>query len=213
LVKNESIGKMAYEMGLNKWYIMSANAEEKKTRTNLKKLGCLFEAFLGALFLDFNKIQIHDEGKWFDNVFATGPGFQMAQTFVEKVFDEHVDWMNLLQKNDNYKNLLQVKLQKAFQVTPIYKEMSEWDEDIGYHMGVFLCIGYNPHTQSLNSYMKISDLEKKYKNSSILEDVEYYLENVDNNLFLHLGEDSHKIKKKAEQSACLKAIHALENKI
>ena len=36
LVKNESIGKMAYEMGLNKWYIMSANAEENKTRTNLK---------------------------------------------------------------------------------------------------------------------------------------------------------------------------------
>ena len=26
-----------------------------QTRTNLKKLGCLFESFLGALFLDFNK--------------------------------------------------------------------------------------------------------------------------------------------------------------
>ena len=59
LVKNESIGRMVYEMGLNKWYIMSKNAEEKKTRTNLKKLGCLFEAFLGALFLDFNKITIY----------------------------------------------------------------------------------------------------------------------------------------------------------
>jgi dsRNA-specific ribonuclease len=55
LVKNESIGRMAYEMGLNKWYIMSQNAEEKKTRTNLKKLGCLFEAFLGALFLDYGE--------------------------------------------------------------------------------------------------------------------------------------------------------------
>ena len=53
LVKNESIGNMAYEMGLNHWYILSKNAEEKKTRTNLKKLGWLFEAFLGALFLDF----------------------------------------------------------------------------------------------------------------------------------------------------------------
>jgi len=83
LVKNESIGKMVYEMGLNKWYIMSKNAEEKKTRTNLKKLGCLFEAFLGALFLDFNKITIKDEGDWFKNVFVTGPGFQIAQIFVE----------------------------------------------------------------------------------------------------------------------------------
>ena len=61
LVKNESIGKQAYEMGLNKWYIISNHAEEKKTRTNLKKLGCLFESFLGALFLDYNKLEIHDE--------------------------------------------------------------------------------------------------------------------------------------------------------
>ena len=38
LVKNESIGKMAYEMGLNKWYILSANAEEKNTHKS-KKVG------------------------------------------------------------------------------------------------------------------------------------------------------------------------------
>ena len=36
LVKNESIGKMAYEMGLNKWYILSANAEEKNTHKSKK---------------------------------------------------------------------------------------------------------------------------------------------------------------------------------
>ena len=56
IVKNEAIGKIALEMGLHKWLILSRNAEEKKTRTNLKKLGCLFESFIGALFLDFNKI-------------------------------------------------------------------------------------------------------------------------------------------------------------
>ena len=90
LVKNESIGKLAYEMGLNKWYIMSNHAEEKKTRTNLKKLGCLFESFLGALFLDYNKVEIRDEEEWFKNIFVTGPGWQMAQKFVENVFEAHV---------------------------------------------------------------------------------------------------------------------------
>ena len=39
LVKNESIGKLAYEMGLHKFYVMSKHAEEKNTRTNLKKVG------------------------------------------------------------------------------------------------------------------------------------------------------------------------------
>ena len=117
LVKNESIVIMAHEMGLNKWYIMSKNAEEKKTRTNLKKLGCLFEAFLGALFLDFNKISIDDEGDWFKNIFVTGPGFQIAQIFVESIFDKHVNWTDLLQKDDNYKNILQVMMRKEFKIT------------------------------------------------------------------------------------------------
>ena len=73
IVKNEAIGRIAYELGLHNWLIVSRNAEEKKTRTNLKKLGCLFEAFIGAIFLDFNKIQVNDQDGWFQNVFVTGP--------------------------------------------------------------------------------------------------------------------------------------------
>ena len=123
IVKNEAIGKIALEMGLHKWFILSKHAEEKKIRTHLKKLGCLFEAFIGAMFLDFNKIQVKDEGKWFSDVFVTGPGFQMAQKFVENVFEKHIDWIALIQNDDNYKNLLQVKIQKEFKVTPHYIEM------------------------------------------------------------------------------------------
>ena len=202
LVKNESIGKMAYEMGLNHYYIMSANAEEKKTRTNLKKLGCLFESFLGALFLDFNKIKIDDEGEWFKNVFVTGPGFQIAQIFVENIFEKHVNWTDLIKVNDNYKNRLQVVLQKAFKVTPIYMEISEWDEEEGYHMGVFLCIGQHHHGLTFNDAKTMSDI------GNCLEDVVIYVANNDK-VWLFLGESKHKIKKKAEQAACKLAYDIL----
>jgi len=198
LVKNESIGKMAYEMGLNNWYLISKNAEEKKTRTNLKKLGCLFEAFLGALFLDFNKIKISDEDKWFDNVFVTGPGFQIAQTFIENVFDKHVDWMSLLQNNDNYKNILQVKLQKTFKVTPIYKEISDFDDDEGYNMGVYLCIGQTHYNLSHEIATKFSDWGTF---DNILAS--------DNPKFIFLGSSKHKIKKKAEQEACRLSLETI----
>ena len=174
LVKNESIGRMAYEMGLNKWYIISANAEDKKTRTNLKKLGCLFESFLGALFLDFNKISIKDDDKWFDNVFVTGPGFQIAQIFVEKIFENHVNWIELIQNDDNYKNILQVMLQKAFQVTPIYREISEWDEDEGYHMGVYLGINVKSHEFEPND-KNILKIEYFINNNKPLENIKIYL--------------------------------------
>ena len=203
LVKNESIGKMVYEMGLNKWYIISKNAEEKKTRTNLKKLGCLFEAFLGALFLDFNKIDIKDEDGWFKNTFLTGPGFQMAQIFVESIFDKHVNWIDLLQHNDNYKNILQVKLQKSFKVTPIYMEITPQDEETGYHMGVHLCINYMVH--------EVRNMKPQiYKTFNSFESIHRYLE-TNNGVFILLGESKHKIKKKAEQMACKLALESISS--
>ncbi len=203
LVKNESIGRMAYEMGLNKWYIMSKNAEEKKTRTNLKKLGCLFEAFLGALFLDFNKITIEDEGDWFKNVFVTGPGFQIAQIFVEKIFENHVNWTELLQHDDNYKNILQVLIQKEFKTTPVYVEISPHDDDEGYHMGVYLCLGQDAHGLSHSQSVPFS------KFGSFDKIQEYIAEN--ESVYVFLGESKHKIKKKAEQSACKLAIDKIKN--
>jgi dsRNA-specific ribonuclease len=141
LVKNESIGRMAYD-GLHNWFIISKYAETKQTRVNFKKLGCLFEAFLGALFLDFNKITVKDEHGWFENV--VGPGFQMAQVFVEAIFERHVNWIELILTDDNYKNILQVKIQKEFKITPDYIDGGGVGRE-RYKMGVFLCLGQEIH--------------------------------------------------------------------
>ena len=201
LVKNEHIGKLAYEMHINKWLIISKYAEEKKIRTNLKKLGCLFEAFIGALFLDFNKISVNDEEGWFKNVFVTGPGFQMAQIFVENVFEAHVDWTKIINTDDNFKNILQVKIQKEFKTTPDYLEISHNAEQ-GYEMGVYLCLGKPIHQ------MKIEDSVSYEKYGSFQKIHEELAEK--NNVFVFLGSGIHKIKKKAEQIASelsIKTIH------
>ena len=233
LVKNETIGKMAYEMGLNKHYILSKNAEEKKTRTNLKKLGCLFEAFLGALFLDFNKISIQDEDKWFNNVFVTGPGFQIAQIFIENVFEQHINWLELINTDDNYKNLLQVILQQNFKITPIYQEIDEWDEETGYHMGVFLSTVKKSHEfnygdksiHTLKNYIKKHD--RNFKDDKHLKNIEKIKKDYDKSIndyelddphgnpipcfVIFLSESKHKIKKKAEQAACKEAYEILNS--
>ena len=215
-------------MGLNKHYILSKNAEEK-TRTNLKKLGCLFEAFIGALFLDFNKININDKDKWFNNVFVTGPGFQIAQIFIENVFEKHINWLELINTDDNYKNLLQVMLQQNFKITPIYKEIGEWDEETGYHMGVFLSTKKKSHefdygdSSILNletfvkniksNYKKNIEKIKKYYDDCIETDEKdevelvYYIPD----FVIFLSESKHKIKKKAEQAACKEAYQILNS--
>jgi dsRNA-specific ribonuclease len=204
LVKNESIGRIAYEMGLHKWLILSKNAELKQTRVNLKKLGCLFESFIGALFLDFNKISVKDEGKWFEKLFVTGPGFQMAQIFIENVFEKHVDWIELIRNDDNYKNILQVKMQKEFKVTPHYMEVVDYNgQDVGYHMGVYLCLGQSAHGLSHSDSIPIGSFNS-------YQDIHQYMSQ-HNKIFVFLGEGKHKIKKKAEQIAGEESIRKLAN--
>lgn len=196
LVKNEHIGKLAYDIGLHKWFILSRHAEEKKTRTNLKKLGCLFEAFIGAIFLDFNKIDINDDKGWFESIFVTGPGFQMCQIFIERVFEEYVDWDRLINSDDNFKNRLQVIIQKEFKTTPEYVEL-EINED-GYTMGIYICLGekiYNMDVSKADNYDELGSFAKIHE---LLEKKSKAL--------IFLSKSTHKIKKKAEQNACELAI-------
>ena len=200
IVKNEAIGKIAMEMHLNKWLILSKHAEEKKIRTNLKKLGCLFEAFLGALFLDFNKINIKDEEGWFQNVFVTGPGFQIAQKFIENIFEKHIDWIALIQNDDNYKNILQVRIQKEFKVTPHYLEIDH-DLENGYKMGVYLCIGQAVHNFKPSDAIHIDTLRT-------FQSINDYIQQHEK-IFVYLGEGQHKIKRKAEQIACNEALQKI----
>jgi len=201
IVKNEAIGKIAMEMHLNKWLILSKHAEEKKIRTNLKKLGCLFESFIGALFLDFNKVVVNDDENWFQSMFVTGPGFQMAQKFIENVFEKHIDWTALIQNDDNYKNILQVKIQKEFKVTPHYLEI-EHDIELGYKMGVYICLGQAIHNVSHKDAVDFSF----FKNFKAVQD--FILEN--SKVLIFMGEGQHKIKRKAEQIACNEALKLLE---
>jgi len=202
IVKNEAIGRIAMEMKLNQWFILSRHAEDKKIRTNLKKLGCLFESFLGALFLDFNKIEVKDEEKWFGNVFVTGPGFQMVQKFIENIFEKHIDWIALIQNNDNYKNILQVKIQKEFKVTPHYLEI-EHDIESGYKMGVYLCVGQPIYNMNVANAVNIDELKTFYS-------IQEYISVNNDKVFLFLGEGQHKIKRKAEQIACDEALKKLD---
>ena len=200
LVKNDAIGRLAYDMGLHQWFVLSKHAEEKKMRGNLKKLGCLFEAFLGALFLDFNKVEIHDEDRWFEKVFVTGPGFQMAQVFIEKVFETHVDWTTLINTDDNYKNILQVRIQKEFKTTPEYVEIGH--NEAGYQMGVYLCLGQPIWKMNAANALPFDQFKT-------LESVHARLR-TNPCLFVFLGKGTHKIKKKAEQLACEDALKRIQ---
>jgi dsRNA-specific ribonuclease len=211
LVNNEHIGQLAKDVGLHKWFIISKHAEDKNIRTNLKKLGCLFESFVGAIFLDANNVDIDKENNWFSEKFKTndfkssqylsGPGFQVAMIFIINVMERHVNWTNLIMGDDNYKNILQVKIQKEFKVTPTYLIIEENEE--GFTMGVYLAMNVLPHKLSPLLAKKADELRElsKLTNEELLN----------SSIFIEIAIGKHKVKKKAEQLACKEAIVTLDN--
>jgi dsRNA-specific ribonuclease len=201
IVKNEAIGKLAYEMGLHKWCIISKHSEEKRQRFSPKKLGCLFEAFIGALFLDFNKVVVKDEESWFQNTFVTGPGFQMAQKFIESIFEKHIDWVSLIQTDDNYKNLLQKKIQKEFKLTPYY-DIINHSIETGFFTGVYLVVGMPVHSLIHDQAIPINNMPTFSQMQSHIKE--------HGQIFVYLGGGKHKIKRNAEQIACKNALRILD---
>ena len=160
-------------------------------------MGCLFEAFLGALFLDANNITLSDNNGYLNNYFNCGIGFQVCQVFLESIFEQLVDWNEMLENDNNYKNIFQVMIQKEFKTTPEYFVLNI-DEEQKYTMGVYLCLGnVNIHNINVNDARDFKEIKT--------------FQNIKNNnfTFIFFTKASHKIKKKAEQIACQNAIELI----
>lgn len=206
LVKNETIGRLAHEIGLHKWLMISKHAEGKNGRHNIKKLGCLFEAFIGALYLDMNKISIPDNDNndiddWFgqDDYNDFGLGFQMCQKFIHNVFQKHIDWIKVITNENNFKKRFQEKIQKEFKLPPEYLILQN-DIHHGYHVGVFLCIGFNIKNDNVHS-----DNALHIDTFSCIADIHEYVQ-THKTIFLFISSGTHKLKQNAEQIACQNAL-------
>ena len=108
----------------------------------------------------------------------------------------------MIKNDDNYKNILQVKVQKHFKITPDYMEISH-DLEEGYKMGVYICLGQPIHGVTHDNSIPFEQF------SNFQEITEYVEEH--NKVLVFLGEGLHKIKKKAEQIACEESIKKIDN--
>lgn len=207
LVKNENLGKLVQKIGLQRWFIISKEAEEKGLRNNIKKLGCLFEAFVGALFLNFNKITVDDEDiNQFNQPLSVMSGYTVCTKFVETIFEKYINWNDILGENNNYKNIFQVMIQREFKVTPDYVLINgEYDchtgitkPQIEYHTCVVVCCGNKTiHDQSfdINKIITFDMLTNGF------DDMKELLEK-QGGFAIRFGDSKHSTKKKAEQEAC-----------
>ena len=226
LVKNQAIGRIAMEMGLNRW-MMVEKSMESKLRNNEHQMGCLFESFIGAMYLDMNRLPVNDEEGWFDSgMFITGPGFQMVQLFLERVFERHVDRVRLITENNNYKRILQEKIQQIFKTTPVYvmesqpvRGLTGGGDNSGngvvegvYQMGVYLCLGQAAFGLGRSDSVSLWGLSESgaAEVGGVEELVSRSLDAHGGRGFFYMGEGENRVKKEAEQAACKSALEAWE---
>ena len=111
IVNNDRLGELTKAIGLAPWLMISRHVEEVcDGRQNLRLLGSMFEAWLGAIYYAAGK---------------GGRGFELVQTFVLNVIERHIYFMELITKNTNYKDQLLRWFQAEYHQPPRYKVVHE----------------------------------------------------------------------------------------
>ena len=112
LVNNKMLGHLAEKIGMNKWLIVSRHVEDLcNGRRNLRILGSMLEAWIGALYRDLVQV---DRGKAFSRAFD----------WIVTLFETHVDFAQLISQNTNYKDQLLKHYQATYHQPPRYKEVA-----------------------------------------------------------------------------------------
>jgi ribonuclease III len=114
IVNNKQLGHLAKKMGLKPWIIVSRHVEEVCAggRENLRLLGSLLEAWVYALYEHFD-----ENGK------NPGLAFSITQTFVINIIESHIDFVDLINDDTNFKDQLLRWFQAQYHQPPRYKEV------------------------------------------------------------------------------------------
>ena len=123
LERTEMLSKFAKHYGFEKYLVISKHIEDNcNGRNNLHILEDAFEAFIGAMYIDFG-----EEGKAYD----------ICRKFVIKTLEDCVDFTDLIVNDDNYKDQLMRFYQKKVNGKfPIYSQELYDEDNKLYHMCV-----------------------------------------------------------------------------
>lgn len=112
LVNNKQLGHLAQRLGFSKWVIMSRHVEDICFgRKNLRILGSMLEAWVGALYLD---IADKDPGR----------AFARVRTWLINLYESRVNFCDLIAEDNNFKDQLLKYYQATYHQPPRYKEVA-----------------------------------------------------------------------------------------
>ena len=109
VVNNKQLGVLGAKIGLGPWIIMSRHMEDVCAgRKNQRILGSAFEAWIGALYGQESEV---------------GRGFQTCSDFIIQILEKHIDFVQIITDDTNYKDQLLRLFQGRFHTPPRYIEV------------------------------------------------------------------------------------------
>jgi ribonuclease-3 len=109
LVNGEMCANLSNQLKLNEFVLLSNQIEANNGRKNKNILEDTFEAFIGAIFLDFEEKE--------------QAGFKHAHDWIVNVLEEYVDFTELMTQHTNFKDKLVKHCQHNFQFIPKFYEI------------------------------------------------------------------------------------------
>lgn len=109
LVNGKMLGFLSAKLGFPKFAILSKQVEDVQGRDNYKIMEDVFEAFIGAIYTDLNE--------------TTQNGYQIAERWIIAIFEKYLDFAELIQIRNNFKDMLVQYMQHTHQDAPRFYEM------------------------------------------------------------------------------------------
>ena len=109
LVNGEMLAFLSKKIGLNEFVLLSTQIESNQGRLNKNILEDTFEAFIGAIFLDWDE--------------KNNTGFVHCKDWIINILEEYVDFTDLMTQQKNVKDKLVKYCQHNFQFIPKFYEI------------------------------------------------------------------------------------------
>lgn len=119
IVNGKMLGYLSSKIGLDNFAIISKQIEDNNGRKNYKIMEDIFEAFIAAIYLDFQNN--NDDKKLIQ---LSGDGFNIAKKWIISIIENYIDFSELIISKTNYKDILSSYMLHHLQDSPKYMEIN-----------------------------------------------------------------------------------------
>ena len=120
LVNRITLGHLAKVIGLNEYLVIGRTLDDLQNAREEDKILCdVFEAFIAAIYLDFN-----NDKHGFLSSFMSGSGYQVAELFLINLIEDEASQLDIttfILDDRNYKNKIVKLIKRIHKYNPIFK--------------------------------------------------------------------------------------------